>query len=381
MSNVWPFPPQRQLKERTEWKTDVLRARSAEQRICLRNAPRTSIEYDFQLLPQEIEAATVMSREWGADEFLLPFWHELEHVGTVSSGASSIAVDTTMRRYKPGGAAFIMGSDGSYEVVTIASITSSTLELADPFVVFGYAGAVVMPCFPARVKKPFKFRKYSADYFTSESEFILTEDFELTATNPYPAFNGSYVLTDRPVMAGSPSEEHTREFEGFPNLAGPLFYSKTYTYAVGTSTIAWSFDMLAQVWSFRLWMEHVKGKQGSFYMPRWTRDFVMVADALSTDEFLIVKTNEYLSDSYVGPVCIALKDGSQIYAIVDSWVYFAAGQTQMNLTAPIGQAISFADVEMITRMPKMRFNSDNIEYDYGDAGVVDVRLPIMEVPE
>lgn len=381
MSNVWPFPPQRQLKERTEWKTEVLRARSAEQRICLRNTPRTSIEYSFQLLPQEIEAATVMARQWGIDEFLLPFWHELTHMGTIPSGTEVLNLDTTLHRYKPGGSVFIIGGDGKYEVATIAAVTASTLELAEPFVVLGYAGAVVMPCFPARVKSPLRFGKYAAEYFTAENEFVLTEDLNVPPNNPFPTFNGSYVLTDRPLAQGAVNESHTREFEGFPNLAGPLFYSATYTYAVGTSTISWSFDTTAQVWSFRAWMSHVKGKQGSFFMPRWTRDFILEGDVLASDAFLVLKNNAFLEDTYTGPICVHMRDGTQSYHVIESWEYYGAGQRQANLSQATGVAISANEVEMVTRMPRMRFNSDAIEYSYGDGGVVDVRLPVMEVPE
>lgn len=381
MSKVWPFPPQRKMKETTEWKTEVLRSRSAEQRICLRNTPRTSLEFDYQLLPQEIEAATTMARDWGADEFYIPFWHELTSIGTVTPGQASIPLDPSMRRYKQGGAAFIIGASGSYEVVTIASITGSTLELADPFVVKGHSGAVIMPCFLGRVKSPFSFRKYAAEYHTAEADFVLIEPFGITPANPYPSYKSSFVLSDRPLASGSQRESHTREFEGFSNLAGPLYYSTEFNYAVGTSTMSWSFDTLAQLWSFRQFMETVRGKQASFYLPRWTRDFVIDADALSTDDFLIVKENEYLTDTYTGPICISHSDGSQTYHTVTGWTYYAAGQYKMSLDAVLGQDITAASVELITRMPRMRFNSDNIEYNYEDGGVVDVRLPVMEVPD
>lgn len=380
MSTVWPFVPQRNLKEIMEWKTEIIRCRSAEQRLCLRNVPRTTIEYDFQLLPQEIEAATVLARQYGADEFLLPFWHELEYVGTVASSATNITVDTTTKRFKAGGTGFIIGADGKYETFTIDTVNPGSIDVAAPGIVLGFAGAVVMPAHPARVKKPFNFRKYAAEYFTAEMEYILTEDFELTASTPYPSFNSSYVLTDRPLV-GNARESHTREFEGFGNLSGPLFYSKTHTYPVGTSGMAWSFNTVAEAWAFRLWMYDVKGKQESFYVPRWTRDFIMNTDALSTDDFLIFDRNDVLEDTYTGAICIVKTDGTQLYYLIDSWESHTASTYRMNLTTTLGVDIIAADVELVCRMPKMRFNSDNIEFDYQDAKVVDVRLPVMEVPE
>jgi hypothetical protein len=380
MSTVWPFVPQRRLKESIEWKTEIMRCRSAEQRLCLRNIPRTTIEYDFQLLPQEVDAATVLARQYGADEFLLPFWHELEYVGTVASSATNITVDTTTKRYKAGGTGFIIGSDGKYETFIIDTVNPGSIDIAAPGIVLGFAGAVVMPAHPARVKKPFSFRKFAGEYFTAEMEYILDEDYELTGINPYTSFNSSYVLSDRPLALNA-RESHTREFTGFGNLSGPMFYSKNYTYPISTSMMSWSFNTVAEVWAFRLWSYTIKGKQESFYVPRWTRDFILNSDALSTDDFLILNRNNTLEDTYTGAICIVKNDGSQLYYLVDSWQSDTASTYRMNLTTTLGEDVTASDVELICRMPKMRFNSDNIELDYLDAKVVNVRLPVIEVPE
>ena len=378
--SLWPFVPQRAVKEVTEWKTDVIRCPSAEQRICLRNLPRTSISYTFQLLQQEIEAATVLARQYGADEFLLPLWSELEYVGLVPSSSTNILIDTTTKRYKVGGSGFVIGANGSYESFTIAAVNSDSIDISSPGIVLGFAGAVVMPAYPARVKTPFKFQKYPSDYFTAEMEYIITEDFNVTSSNPYPSFDSSYVVTDRPIAEGA-VESHTREFEGFGNLAGPLFYSETFTYPVATSMMSWSFNTESELSSFRAWMYVVKGKQGSFYAPRWTKDFILNSDALTSDDFLIVERNDTLDDTYIGAICIVKNDGTQEYFIISSWEVDTSSTRKMNLTTTLPGDINVSDVALICRMPKMRFNSDNVEYNHIGAKVVDVKLPVMEVPE
>jgi len=382
MPNVWPFPPQRSLKETMEWKTEVMRSRAAEQRLCLRSEPRTAVSYSYQLLPQEIEAATTMAREWGAEEFLLPFWHELDYIGTIASGAGTIAVNTTNRRYKENGFAFIMGSDGKHEVVEILTVSQTELVLKDPFVVLGFAGAVVMPCFPCRVNDPFKFKKYASDYLTAEAEFITSEQFPITAANPYPAFKDSYVVTDRPIMSGSPQETQQREFKELGNVTGALFYTETYTYSVSSSSIAWSFNNDSELWVFRKWMAIVKGKQGSFFLPRWTRDFVLAVETEASDTSLLIDANRFKSDTYIGNICIIKTNGELLYATITSWENpLSLNKWQMNLDAVIGEVLKPSDIEMITRMPMVRFNSDRIEFDYPGAGIVNVKLPVMEVPK
>lgn len=381
MTNVWPFPPQRELKERVDWKTEVIRCRAGEQRICLRSVPRTEIELDFQFLPGEIEAATTMARQWGADEFYLPLWHDHDRVGALAPGQTTITLDTTKRRYVDGGKAFLMDQDGGFEVVDIVAVTPTELQLAEPYVVYGYGNAVVAPCHPAHFKDPFGFRKFSAEYFTGSAEFILTADLGVAGANPFPTFEDAYVLSDRPLTTSSSKEVQQREFEGFPNLAGPIFYSKSYTYPVGSSNMTWSFDSREELWAFRQWMQVVKGKQGSFYAPRWTRDFVLDQASLAADDFLYVKQNGFQDHSYTGPVCLVRADGTLKFLRVTGWAYEGPGIDRMLLDAPLGEDVDTQDVELITRMPRMRFNSDRIEYAYKTGGSIDVRLPVMEVPE
>lgn len=380
MSTVWPFVPQRGMKERMQWRTEVIRCKSAEQRICLRSAPRTILEFDYHLLPKEIEAATTQARDLGADEVLMPFWNELEYVGAVSASATSISIDTTTKRFKNGSLGFIIDGDGDYETFTITGVNASSLDVGAG-ITGSYTGAVVMPCYPARFLKPFDFRKFSAPYMTASVECILAEDFGITGNNPYPSFNSSYVLSDRPLISGSAREAHTREFQGFENIGGPLFYSDLYAYPISMGAVSWSFDTIAEAWQFRRWMYEVKGKQQSFYMPRWTRDFVMAEDRGSGADYIVVEENEQLQDTYLGAICVVMKSGTQYYYIVDGWQSAGAGTYQMDLTTTLGVAIAAADVHLICRMPKVRFNSDVIEFTYRDAYVVNARLPIMEVPE
>lgn len=382
MSNVWPFVPQRRLKEIIEWKTEIIRCRSAEQRICLRNAPRTTIEYDFQLLPQEIEAATYLARQYGADEILLPFWHELSYVGSISASTTNIPVDdTSIKRYQAGQSGFIIGADGTYETFTIDTVNPNSIDIASPGLVSSYVGSLVMPAYPARVTRPFNFNKFPSEYYTAQTQYVLAEDFNLTGVNNYPVFNSSFVISDRPVILGSSSETQAREFDSFSNQSGPLFYSKEFTYPVGTSDIAWSFDNKTDAWNFRLFMYDVKGKQKSFYAPRWTKDFIPSQNILSADTAIIVESNETLNDAYIGSICIVKNDGSQVYLTIDSWETVGPGEYQMNLTTMVGEDILVSEIDLICRMPRMRFNSDLIEIDYLDAEVINVRLPLFEVLE
>lgn len=380
MPEIWPFPPQGQVNEALSWQTDLIRCKSAEQRISLRNIPRTLFDYDYQFTEGVAEAATQLARQNMDLDIYVPIWTEGEYVGALSSGATFIPVDTTDLRYKAAAHVFIIGDDNAYEIVEIAAVQAAQLDLVTPYVTIGYERAFIAPCFLCKMKGPLGIGKLSADYMTARASFLYDKNFGDTGSHSFPAFNSSYVMTDRSVLVGVQREIQEREVKLFPNLAGPVHYDTTYEYAISKGTIAWSFDTAAEIKAFRSWLFVVKGKQGSFYLPRWTRDFVLNVAIGSADTSITVLANTDASNAYLGAICIAMKDGTQYYGEITSWDPQGGGQHVANLASSFGVDIAIADVEMITRMPKMRLDNDTVTFAHLAGQKTTVRMSVMEVP-
>lgn len=381
MPEIWPFPPQGKVTEAISWQTDVIRCKAAEQRINLRNIPRTTFDYEYQFTQAVAEAATQLARLNMDQDIYVPIWTEGEYVGAVPSSATSITVDTTNLRYKAAAHVFIIGDNNAYEIVEISAVQAGQLDLAAPFVTLGYANAYIAPCFLCKMKGPLGIGKMSADYMTSRSAFTYDKNFGDVGAHSFPSYNGSYVMTDRPIVKGQQREVQEREVTLFPNLAGPLHYDTTYDYAISKGTVFWSFDTAAEIKVFRSWLFVVKGKQGSFYSPRWTRDFILDVDIGSADTAITVLANTDSSNAYLGAICIAMKDGTQYYGEITSWDPQGGGQHVANLSTSFGSNILKADVEMITRMPKMRFDNDTVTFAHLAGQKTTVRMTLMEVPE
>ena len=71
----WPFPAAREIMEVLEWRTDVLRAREAEQRIALRSRPREIVTFRHRLDTLGMARAAELARAGFAGEWLIPLWH------------------------------------------------------------------------------------------------------------------------------------------------------------------------------------------------------------------------------------------------------------------------------------------------------------------
>jgi len=69
MSFIWPYAPMDVMTERLQWLTDVLQARSAEQRICMREIPRRAFSMSHMMSAARYSEAQQTVRE--EEDFLM----------------------------------------------------------------------------------------------------------------------------------------------------------------------------------------------------------------------------------------------------------------------------------------------------------------------
>jgi hypothetical protein len=379
MEMVWPFVPQIAFKEVLTWTTDVIRCKETEQRISIRKFPRTEFDYKFHFLPQQIETATRLSRDIAIEGFQLPIWSDAEPV-VVTTADTVISIATNEKRFIKGGFLFIIGLSGEYEIAQIEEVSPVSVTIASPGIVNSYGSALAMPCTKSFTTQAFKFNKYSADYTTGQLTAETTDVFPVTGENNYPAYKGAFVLTDRPVISGATTESHNREKSEFPSVAGPLYFAAEYSYAISKFELSWSFDNKAQLWTFRKWLYSLQGKQKAFYTPRWTRDFIVASNTTSGNLFLILEKNSLLTDNYKGPIAIVKKDGTVLFNSITIWADNGATMKAFIETS-MGVSINKDEIELVCRMPKVRSDADSIELAYEPGGHINVRIPLIEVPE
>lgn len=148
MATIWPFCPVGGVSERLEWKTDVLQARSSEQRIAMRRVPLRSMSLSHMLSEQQASKAGQIIRFENANEYLLPHWGQAVRVGAVGIGTDVVVsggFDGT--ELIAGSDAIVWQSADNFEQVSITAITDSTATLDS--VTGTYTDALVMPLLDA----------------------------------------------------------------------------------------------------------------------------------------------------------------------------------------------------------------------------------------
>lgn len=381
MDDIWYFPPQRSMKERLLWLTDVIRCRSAEQRIATRNTPRTELSFNYQFDENQVHIAQEISKVYGASTIKVPFWHELTAVAKLETGQTEVNIRTVGKRYVEGSYAFVIDGSNRFELVKVKSISSNRLTFESPGILYGYVNCHIMPCHVGHFNSSFNYEKFPAHYNTGEASFIFEQDFGIGNGNPFPSYLDSYVVTDRPIVDGSINDSSEREYTGFDSISGPIYYSEDYTYSISSSSLVWSFDSFEASLALRKWFNLVKGKQGSFYCARFTRDFTAQGGIATGDSAIVAHTRTRTLSNYVGPICVLLKTGQQYFFNVTAIESANSAMQRLILAQDSTVNIPAQSIELISVMTRMRLNSDIVEFNFKSGGSVDIRLPIMEVPQ
>lgn len=383
---VWPFPPQSELTETFKWKTDVLSAYSKEQRISLRPQPRIELEMDFQFYKMEHEHAIYIARNYGADVILIPLWFERAYIGEINE-TLEINVTTSNVRYNK--RVFIYSSN-KYQVCEIETVESDKLILKEK--TLKHVNAWVMPCYETRFTDPIEINGFSADYVTGSATFEITENTNVTGSHNYSTFEDYPVMDDRNVK-NSVSFNYGVNFDAFEGVAGNVWYSKLNSYSSSSGSLNWSFDSSEEAFELIKFLTYLNGMQKAFYVPTWTNDF-NIAEGTYTENYLDIEVGRAQEWEYEGCVYVLLKNGNSYVRRIEGWENLSwfdgnswvdgdgyyAGRTRMVLENSLPNLES-TEIELICRLPLVRLNSDNIDFNRTGGYNIDVSIPYIEVPE
>lgn len=376
---IWPFVPQAAFTETIEWLTDIIQCKASEQRLGLREYPRSFFEHSYHFTPKQLEAARTIIRNTGKDTVTFPLWWDATFIPQITASQTSVSIDTTKKRYLAGGNAFIIDAQGRHEIVEISSLNDTTLNFSSPYVVLGYTNAYIMPCHEAYFNGQLQAQKPAADYIIAKCSVALDTDFEITKTNLYSTFNSKPLIHQRPLAASSNDSEF-QELLVFDNYSGPIAKSEKLEYSASSSILDWYPSSKEELWSLREFFYYMQGKRMSFYTLKWTRDFVVDEDITSTDTSIIFQLNENLIDTYLGPIAIVSVTGVITIATITAWAYYDVDQYEATLSGAIGVTINKVNIELVTRLMKCRFDSDAVTINYQNNSNIAIRLSIMEIP-
>lgn len=359
---VWPFVPQVGPTQTVEWLTDVLSTRGAEQRISLREAPRTGITYNYVLSPREFADAKRLAQH-GAEGVLLPDWLNIVAAADLSGGAEEILVAKDLG-HLAGGEALIWSDEG-FELVQILTASADGRTLTVSPIVGTYSRPSIMSVREAYWGRPFQAMRGASEFVVASGAF----DFQpspVSTASPFSSYLGHDLMLDRPGLSGTTSEKFELETERLDWGLGKFWEGDARTYSTAARDLSWFLDSPEELQTLTSWLNSLRGRWRGFWVPSWNPDLTVLGN-LPSSVVRVAGSFQNASGHVITPKGVPHKITSALAGL--------PGETNLKLTpalAPGTQQLSF--------LAFARFDSDRYEVKHGHGRSAVIRIPIKEVP-
>ena len=373
MPELWPYPVRQPIEEVLEWRTDVLAARAAEQRIALRPAPREILSYTHVLDAAAITRATELARAGMTDSWLVPLWSMTMRPGVdLADTDTIIPMNTGLGEWRGPGHGIVATDGGKAHAIEIATVFPDRLELASP-VGIAVPKALVAPARIGQLTAPLEVTRRRQGLGTVTATFTLT-DASTPGASPYPTYQGLDVVTEPTVLRQPLSETVARTVDIVDNGFGPLVLEPVRDTLQRRSSLTLVDHGPTARWTRRQWLLSLCGRQRAFWLATWGRELVLQAPVAAGDTSMAVAPIADLA-AYVGRHVMVDLPAGPVCREITGAIFDALGH-RLDISAP-GVAVPLGTpVHFLT---KVRLDADRVEFEHS-ATRTEMSVTVIEVP-
>ncbi|RLP22270.1 hypothetical protein [Mesorhizobium sp. YM1C-6-2] len=375
----WPFRPLLPVTETIETLTDILSARTGEQRIALRKAPRQFFSYAVRTTPARFSRAKDYARRRAGTPVGVPVWIEgISLAGDVGAADTTIAIDTTRGDWRVDGGVLIWESPERYARCRISAIADDMLTLLGPV-----GGDFIRPTIlPLRSALPYEGFQVLRDttYQDISAKFQVIDNIWLDEDAGYDQYEDLDVISETPKLVSDIAESIVRAAEYVDNGFGPIVVETVRDYVDFGQTLSFHEWRGAALWRRRCWIHSLNGKQKPFWLPSFNADLSLQATIGAAATTITVASISPDVDSYAGQhVMILLTNGTKFYREILGAAP-AGFNDVLTISSALGQSVAAADVALFCFMSKVRLSADSVEirHEFDDASIVSI--PVIETP-
>lgn len=380
--SLWPFPPVDEVIEILEWKTDVLSARSAEQRFRLRERPRRQWSFSHIFDAESQSSARSIIR--GASSFQVPDWIRRVYSGSISAGSSvAITMDTTGFGLSAGASVVLWAGILNNEICTIESVSPTGFVLE---YVATARTASIYRIDNAHAATSLDITRQGG-HIQRASIMFEAPAVDIYAASTYAQYRSHDVLPIMPTITnrGTLDEGIMWPREVFDNGTGLVSTTATRDIPDNAFMMRWHVFTQTEIQSLRAWIASRYGRWLAFWQSSWQRDLVAAADVGSSSTTLRVfcPTGATSLGRTTFDIEVISSGGSYFRRVTNvSAGPLVSGRNTFDLTidSAFGVAILAISISRISYLRCSRFDADRIELLHRPSEGLAVAIPCIEVP-
>ncbi len=375
--SVWPFIPRDDFIETLEWKTDVIRTYSAEQRIRLSDFPRQRFNLTHVLSPRQYQRAKLLMFNAAAGDWDLPVWAEKQTV-SVSASATTITIDTATSDYRVGGKAIVWSDDETYETVTISADNGTNLTVSALSAT--YTNALCMPVRTARCVDGLSASRTVEQYTECGAEWVVYTGVDLSDDGLYSTYRSHPVCNTPAILGTSTLEERvSRIQDSVDNGMSAPYFDTASSRADVSLGVSWLRQSQSTLWSLRTFLHALYGRQKGFWLPAYTRGMTLAANVSSADTTITVQAVGLDGVLEAGDVMIQQRDGTQTFLQFTSVATSGANEV-LTLSGAAGVNITKTNAQTVCLLHFVRLSQDSVQITHTNGIGAQIMVACDEVP-
>lgn len=339
---IWPFCPLENMLEGMEWRTNVLRAFSAEQRIRLRDTPVRTFNHAYAWSAVDYEKARAMFREQHPGPFELPDW-ALAHRVSVNAGASAIVFDNQYPQLEIGDPVAIIGG-GNYQELTISGSTTAGVTLSFP-VTNTYTDAALVLLLDADVAEGLPVSRSVQPIRMAQLEWTTHDTTDWSDAGSYQTHRGLPVLAQAACLGESAvTETLHKPFDTVDNGIARPYRDTIQEQPTQRMAAVWQPSTRAEAFALRGWLYSLKGSQSAFWLPDFNGALQLAAPIANGATSITIQYVGFSSGYGTGDLFLRTPAGTvYTYQITDSQADTDFATETLTLASPTATAVSTAD--------------------------------------
>lgn len=369
---VLSFPPNwaEDYRERWEYRTEVQIAHDGREiRRCTRDTPYRSLEYGVLLQNGEQKRAFTdwVSRYLG-EEAWIPLWSDVTRI-TLTSGATTAAIDTTGMDFVVGGRLLVWESVEKYNLREITAVTTGSVSWSGGLDA-DFQG-VILPVKKGVLDQTIrgKFHTISLESFTVQADLLATEPLGRVPSgtptdDDLDGYDGLRVWFPR-SHENDRSHSFSRRIESAEYDVGAWRRYPAWEYAGESSDVTIMRRGRAKIKKLLHWIHYCRGRWRRWWWDSWAKDLSLASAVGASDTILPMSflAGYSLQGIYGSPpptnrrdIVIRLKTGAVFRRRIVSF-----GSSSVTLASAIGVSVSPGDIDRITWLQPSRFDADSFE--------------------
>jgi hypothetical protein len=165
------------------------------------------------------------------------------------------------------------------------------------------------------------------------------------------------------------------------NGTGPVVLEEIFNYADHKQEISIYCDNETERLNARDWLLSLRGKYGSFWLPSFNRDLILLQNITTVSTSILVSSIDYNLYYTVKDVAFFMKNGQVFFYRITGGTDLNNGTEQLALEAAAGRNINIADVDRISFMSCVRLDTDSVVIEHIGDNQAFIKAPVTEVPE